>query len=108
MLKGEQNAILLADNIAKYTQKECEKVAINLSKKSIKLDKENFKLTNFIRVNFKYFENDLSKYTERKIDFIHKFLVFNGINITKESVNTIYNRLKNEEKNINKECLNEK
>lgn len=98
MLKGGINDILLAENIAKYTQKECEQVAMILSKKAIKFNKIDFKLTGFMRMNFQFFENKLSQYTDRKIDFIYRFLLSNGMDITKESINTIYNRLKNEDK----------
>lgn len=96
----------LQNNIKDRTKKSIEELIFLSLESKIKLDKKDFSLTNFIRENIVFFVNKLEKSTTSHIDFIYKFLLHCGIEEQKNTITTIYNRVKKEL--INKEVRNEK
>lgn len=81
------------------TQIESQKMAYFLAEKKIKIDKNNFILTDFVRKNFIFFENKLNAICDNKLDFIISFLCFHGHDIKKETLRMIYFRVEKERKN---------
>ncbi len=87
---------LIQNNIKKNTQ-YYESELVNLSLKSkIKLDKNEYKLTKFLRENMCVFISTVEKMTPYHIEFIHRFLLNCGINEQKNTITTVYNRVKKE------------
>jgi len=93
MLKEKE---LTQKNIIDNTQKAIEELVILSLKSKIKLDKNEYKLTKFIRDNMSVFINTVEKYTPYHIEFIHHFLLNCEINEQKNTITTVYNRVKKE------------
>lgn len=86
-------------SVSFHTQKKCEDMALFLAEKKIKLDKNDFMLTDFVRENFIFFEEKLNAICNDKMEFIISFLFFHGYEIKKETLRTIYSRVEKEKKN---------
>ena len=96
MLKTEDDELMVKEKVAHFTKKMSEDIALNLINKLIKFDSEEFNLTKFIRENFILLENFGSK----RIEFIQKFLSILGLIYAKQTINTIYIRVKKENKKV--------
>lgn len=82
--------------IEEHTKNAIEELVILSLKSKIKLDKNEYKLTKFIRNNMGVFLNIVEKNTPYHIEFIHNFLLNCGIQEQKNTITTIYNRVKKE------------
>ena len=96
MLKTDNNELMVKEKVAHFTKKMSEEIAINLINKSIKFDSNDFNLTKFIRENFILFES----FDSKRIEFIQKFLSILGLIYAKQTINTIYIRVKKENKKV--------
>lgn len=81
-------------SIENHTQNAINELVILSLKSKIKLDKNEYKLTKFIKDNMYIFLSIVQKMTPYHIDFIHRYLVECGINEQKNVITTVYNRVK--------------
>lgn len=93
-MKNDKELIQL--KIENHTQKAIEELVIFSLKTKIKLDKNEYKLTKFLRENMCVFISIVEKMTPYHIEFIHRFLLNCGINEQKNTITTVYNRVKKE------------
>lgn len=87
---------LTQKKIIDNTQKAIEELVVLSLKSKIKLDKNEYKLTKFIRDNIGVFIKTVEKYTSYHIEFIHTFLLNCGVEEQKNTITTVYNRVKKE------------
>ena len=99
------NKELIQLEIENHTQESILEL-VHLSLKSkIKLDKNEYKLTKFIRENMCAFISIVENVTPYHIEFIHRFLLNCGINEQKNTITTVYNRVKKEIEDENKKTI---
>lgn len=87
---------LIQKQIEQHTQQAIEELVILSLKSKIKLDKNEYKLTKFLRTNICVFINVVENITPYHIEFIHRFLLGCGIEEQKNTITTVYNRIKKE------------
>lgn len=87
---------LIQKKIETHTKNAIEELVISSLKTKIKLVKNEYKLTKFIKENMCVFMDLIEKETSFHIEFIHIFLLNCGIVEQKNTITTIYNRVKKE------------
>lgn len=92
---------LIKKNIEEHNKKAIDELVILSLNSKIKLDKNDYKLTKFIRDNMYSFVDIVEKYTPNHIEFIYRFLLSCDINEQKNTITTVYNRVKKEMENKN-------